>query len=710
MNYRSLFVLIAALALVPGCDRLLGLDNYQTVGSVPAAAAGSTGSCTKHSDCSGATDYCSHTTHRCVSLKSSDCSTVTGAAYDDNAVLIGSLFATTGDQAAANIARERSALLVIGEIEAIGGLPAAVEPGPRRPLAMLSCDASEDPIRAAEHLVKDLEVPAIVGPNNSQNTLDVAMNVTISGGTVTLSPQAVAGSIAELIDNDLTWQMVPSDAQRGPLLVKELESMQRDLRKARRRDLKLSIIVRDDALGHGTRASLKGLTWNGDALADATNLGTHAKIETYEEGRSQADLVAAHAAFAPDVVVLVGSGDAINDIMAPLEASWGSGPRPEYVLIDSSKVPDLLALVDRRPDLAPRVRGTGTTPSPDSLPINQDFLLSYTTRFPDFDEATSAGVGPSYDATYAIAYGIVAAGSDVSGRGIARALRRLGSGQPVQLGPTHILAALRALTSGESITAIGTYSALVWDDRGAISAGSVEIWCVRQFAGSAGFASSGLTVNIPSQLPYGANEVCPAAGHDVAMPPAAASDAGAPDAGRPPAAMSGDAGAQDAGQDAAMPDAGAALEPPRSVPCGIIQCDRTRSQYCCITALRPDAMLVSDFVCEVEPRGCAFTLRCASDRECGNGAICCSDGRSESYCSAAGGCGDGERHLGCDRPSDCRGDQVCCAHGNIDGVFSTECATSCEGEDLMVCDGQNECSSGQRCERSRSMPVIGSCR
>jgi len=727
MKSKTRSVWFAVCALLAGCAKLAGLSDFQ-LEQEKANAATLEAECARHSDCAGriGAEYCSRTSHRCVGLTSVDCMTVTGTPYDPDAVLIGSMFATTGDQAAANLARERSAILAITELNAVGGLLPRAGSDRSRPLAMLSCDASKDPVRAAEHLVKDLEVPAIVGPNNSQNTLDVAMKVTIPGGTLTLSPQAVAGSIADLLDGDLTWQMVPSDAQRGPLLIHELETMQRDLREARGRDLKLSIIVRDDALGRGTRASLTGLKWNGEPIADAINLGVSAQIDTYDSGLTvQSELVAAHSSFEPDVIVLVGSGDAVNEIMAPLEMRWGSAPRPQYVLIDSAKVPDLLALVEQRPDLAPRVRGTGTTPSTRSIPINQDFLINYTTRYPDFDEATSAGVGASYDATYAIAFGIVAAQGELNGHSIANGLRRLSSGEEIELGPTHILRALGKLARGESITAVGTYSALAWDDRGAISAGTVEIWCVDLVDGKPVFTSSGLTSNIPSQMLIGENRVCPV----LRGTPTQTANAPSRDAGVPSALDAGAADAPEPSTEKAPPpsDAGVAQEAPdggisepmtgapRPVPCGVIECDRTRGLYCCISELRRYEMTTGDFSCEAGPRECALALRCTSDRECGNGAICCSDGHHESYCRAANSCADQELRLECDRPADCAGGEVCCARGNsIDGVFSTECSARCDPSGpesaARVCIAQSQCSGGSGCVRSVSFPTLAMCR
>src|SRR5204862_4543158 len=119
-----------------------------------------------------------------------------------------------------------------------------------RPLVMVSCDESTNLVRAAQHLVNDLEVPAIVGPNTSQDTLDVSAKVTVPGGTVVITPTAVASSITAIGDDDLTWLMVPSDVQRAPLMVSQIGVLEDQLKDARSvATVKLGIVFRNDALG-----------------------------------------------------------------------------------------------------------------------------------------------------------------------------------------------------------------------------------------------------------------------------------------------------------------------------------------------------------------------------------------------------------------------------------------------------------------------------
>jgi branched-chain amino acid transport system substrate-binding protein len=127
---------------------------------------------------------------RCVELLSEDCHEVTGNYRDDDAIILGTLFSTTGDQAATNLQRQRSATLAAEEINMVGGVPAASGAANPRPLVMVSCDEAAMLLRAAGHLVNDLRVPAIVGPNTSRDTIDLSNKLTVAAGTVLRRPPA----------------------------------------------------------------------------------------------------------------------------------------------------------------------------------------------------------------------------------------------------------------------------------------------------------------------------------------------------------------------------------------------------------------------------------------------------------------------------------------------------------------------------------------
>ena len=67
------------------------------------------------------------------------------------------------------------------------------------------------------------------------------------------------------------------------------------------------------------------------------NLNNNVQIDPYNGAdASQATLVAKYVAFAPDIIVLAGTAEAVTKLMQPIEAAWTAPDRPSYVLIDSN--------------------------------------------------------------------------------------------------------------------------------------------------------------------------------------------------------------------------------------------------------------------------------------------------------------------------------------------------------------------------------------
>jgi branched-chain amino acid transport system substrate-binding protein len=359
-------------------------------------------------------------------------------------------------------------------------------------------------MRAARHLVNDLHVPAIVGPNTSQDTLDVSNQLTIQAGTLLLTPTAVASSITELADNDLTWLMVPSDMQRGKLMINQINAIERDRNMAMKPQVRLAVIYRNDALGMGTQRSLSELILNGKPLTDPVNTGPmgNVMIEGYDfSAADQRALVGRVVTFAPDIIVLAGTAEAITTIMQPLEQQWPDAGtmRPGYVLIDSVKVPELIT-VAANADLRARIRGTGLRAGQESQPIATSFELEFRARYGM--TPTASGVAPSYDATYAIAYALAATlDQPISGASIAKGLRKLAGGPTtVNVGSAHLATAFMRLGASENITGIGACGPFEWDARGAIKGGIIEVWCIGAPAGTPAYQSSGLAYDVKSDL------------------------------------------------------------------------------------------------------------------------------------------------------------------------------------------------------------------
>jgi ABC-type branched-subunit amino acid transport system substrate-binding protein len=481
---------------------------------------------------------------KCVALSSPDCTTITGNYMDERAVLIASLGATTGAQAATNLARQQSAMMAVEEINASnasGGILQSTTPGDVRKLFMLSCDANANLGRAATHLISELHVPAIVGPNLSQDTLDLTLGnrglpSSAQAGTALLSPAAVASAIATIPDNGLSFMMVPSDIQRVPLMERRIGDLEAQLRTRHTpAGIKVAIYYRGDALGQGTRDGLATLTVNGVSLAAAINAGK-AREDQYDPlGTDNGALVAQYIAFQPDIIIVVGTAEAVTYFTKPLEAAWPTGtaapPRPFYVAIDSTKVPELLTQVSGQAGSDERKRwsGTGITPTPESQQAFTSFQVAYGQRWKDpvtgvAAPATVSGMGPAYDAVYTIALSLVGKRDAViRGSMIAGGMPSLASNpQPCASDLSGFQAPcfsisehsrtlyqnMSMLLGAQAVTEVGTFGRLEWDGQGAKTNGLIELWCIDGSGPKPVYASGGQTYDVKSQATAGSYTQC----------------------------------------------------------------------------------------------------------------------------------------------------------------------------------------------------------
>lgn len=482
---------------------------------------------------------------KCVQLTSPDCTTITGNYMDDSAVLIASLGATTGAQAATNLARQQSAIMAVEEINASnasGGILQSTTPGDARKLVMLSCDANANLPRAASHLINELHVPAIVGPNLSQDTIDLTLGKPERGlpssataGTVLMSPSAVASAIATIPDNGLSFMMVPSDIQRVPLMENRINFLETQLRTRHMpASIKLAIYYRGDALGQGTRDGLNTLTINGVSLAAAINAGK-AREDQYDPlATDNSALIRSYIDFQPDIIVVIGTAEAVTYFTKPLEAAWPTGtgapPRPFYVAIDSTKVPELLTQVTgvAGADERKRWSGTGITPTPESQQAFTSFQVAYGQRWKDMAgnaaQATVSGMGPAYDAVYTIALSLVGKRDWVRGSMITAGMPRLannpqmcttdlaGFQEPCFSISEHsrtLYQNMSMLLGSQKVSEIGTFGRLEWDAQGAKTSGVIELWCIGGTDVKPVYVSSGQTYDVKTQTTAGANTQCP---------------------------------------------------------------------------------------------------------------------------------------------------------------------------------------------------------
>jgi ABC-type branched-subunit amino acid transport system substrate-binding protein len=475
---------------------------------------------------------------RCVALASEDCTVVTGDPSDDGAVLIASLLSTTGAQTSTNLPRQQAAIMAVEEINASnasGGILQSATPGDTRKLVMVSCDEAANLPRAATHLVTDLHVVAIVGPNLSQDVLDlttgnpsIGLPSSAQAGTALLTPTGVASAIATVPDNGLTFMMTPSDIQRVPLMKQQINAVEQQLKTDRAKStVKLAIYYRNDALGKGTRDGLTSLTINSAPLADAITAG-QAREDSYDPASTDnSTQVTSYIQFRPDIIVLVGAAESVKYFINPLEAAWPAGAaRPYYIAIDSTKVPDLITSVTGNDDLRLRFRGTGIASIGETSQVFSAFQIAYGQRWKDANgnpqPATQSGMGPSYDAVYTIALALVGR-HDVGSASLVAGMPNLATNTAAcSYDASGVVAPCFTVTDhartlynnmglllqNKNVTEIATFGRLEWDPQGAKQSGEIEMWCINATGATPAFDSSGLSYDVKTDITNGTYKQC----------------------------------------------------------------------------------------------------------------------------------------------------------------------------------------------------------
>ncbi|MDB4945600.1 MAG: Branched-chain amino acid transporter, amino acid-binding protein [Labilithrix sp.] len=535
-NMRHVPVLSLLFLLLPGvvgCAAIRGLDDYTTAdpaAALPAEDAGGGGpvgtedagipptGCQSNQEClalapkrssvSGSEPVpttCVKATGLCQPLVTADCPRVTGDFAKEGAVVIGSILGNGATAA------EQATTLAAEEISAAGGLP-----GGKRPLVVVGCDPGGDVLRATKHLSETLHVAAIIGPQQGEDVIAATQQVTAKGGTLLMTPTSTVSAITNLADGDLTWRALPSDAQRAKLLIQVISDLEILLRSTRAlTTVKLGIVYPNDALGTSLRDSIGGkLILNGRFIGDAAN-AANVSVDGHAAGSASAEGAVAtkySTTFMPDIVVVT-SADQIAGFVVPLEAALTAArapAKPYYVLTDAARTGELLEAVAAGTipgDIKRRVRGVGVKTDADSASVLGEFRAAFAARYGAALPPTELAAPRAYDATYAVAYAL-AAPAAATGASVANGLRALAVGTSRAVGKAAAAAALADLGAGRSVSLRGTYGPLRWDASGDATSGTIEVWCLGTVGGAPAYGSSGLTMDVETQVVGGAFVQC----------------------------------------------------------------------------------------------------------------------------------------------------------------------------------------------------------
>lgn len=293
---RALLVAFAVAPVIGGIgfwaarsgERAIAIESAAGASMhAPARSPGAPGACTESRACvaksGGRPAICRKEDGACVALESEDCRVLAspGDVENDNTLWVGAMFPHQHLEAKSYGPRSANAVELARRdfAEATGGLPPARPGGPKRPIAVVLCDDQRDPLRAAEHLVNDVRVPAILGFARSKEVLDLASALFLPKRVLALAsntasmlrdiPRAAPG------EPRLVWRVTTSADMTTPAITALLGSViEPEVRAAPEvlrpgQPMRVAIVRINNPSGQSlTDLLLSTLRWNGRSVTE----------------------------------------------------------------------------------------------------------------------------------------------------------------------------------------------------------------------------------------------------------------------------------------------------------------------------------------------------------------------------------------------------------------------------------------------------------
>lgn len=448
------------------------------------------------------------TKNKCVSLTSALCTTVASTKpdgyLDDNAFIFGAILPTVGPDAAYGKVVEDSIKLALDDFHTTNGIPAASGSG-TRPLVLVGCNDGPDETQtdvAANYLIDQVGVPAIIGYPFSGNTITVATDVTIPKGVLLFSSAATSTGITTLDDHDLVWRTSPPDTIQAKALNLFYPTIEATARTRYPMiplsQIKVAIIHTSDAYGAGLATALEAqLKFNGKAATQQSGPGgNYTRINYGSSTAPDTTSITKSIAFGAHITFVFGFNESVDPIFKGIEAGWQTQTdmhRSMWLLADGSEVGVLWNKAVTTEDERQRIIGSVPGVNKNYKPY-ADFTTAWNaSKYAMDGSPDTLGTAGAYDITYMLAYSAVAVGTDpMTGANLVKfGLRNMEPTmatphpQQVHIGPLTIMDTFPFLQKRTRIDIEGTSGHLDFDVAGeAIS--DIQIWCLPKLTAMSG--------------------------------------------------------------------------------------------------------------------------------------------------------------------------------------------------------------------------------
>lgn len=437
-------------------------------------------SCTTHTECTTLHNEnwlcgCNDT---CVEAITPLCQIIrwpSGGDPADDTLFVGSIFPTSPPFDTLIVPLQNATLLAIDDFNG------EVELGTGQRIGWIACDSAGGTmaVEAADHLVNNVCVPAVVGPVFSESVMAVAEDVTIPGGTFMMTPTGTNKKITNLVDDDLVWRPIASDIYQANAIADRVEAIAQDTDN-------VVIVHKNDLYGTDLAADAFALMGGSVNITDVfpydVQLDPEAPIVDVEN--IIANTLFTDGGNPPEIIVLVGTSELIAFVLGYLQAAVVQQPPaiPRFVFSHGAvaTMPDTIKFPDIIDDDATQMLlysiMEGVSPS---IFDPENFAAFNTRYFLKFDEENIITTSSlAYDSALVTLFAMSAIpdGEPITGANIAAQMDKLvdPGGTFISFGPdidtTFIQTAFNALSTGGTVDLKGVSGELSFD----VSTGDVR--------------------------------------------------------------------------------------------------------------------------------------------------------------------------------------------------------------------------------------------
>lgn len=448
----------------------------------------------------GAPYTCRKSDGKCAPLLSTFCPRIMADKedlVDDNTVYIGHTSPANPDGQQAEAAAE----LARSEIKRAGNMPPATPGGPRRPLAIIACNAELIAPGVSEtmfkHLSETVQVPYAISGFVTPDAIPAANH--FSQRDILMTTQNQATALTTFADKDLVFRLGFSDdvtlSAQAPFLRDYLEAkMRADFGLSPTDPVKVIILTHTtdyndqlEALRQSLRVNNLSFTENQQAgnLQVVTYGGFEDPISFPNPDAERAKAVSAAVKFKPHLVLITTSPPIVALTWTDLQRQWqgADNTRPYVIGGFPTMAPFMPPAMAQFPNETARKRFFAMRTLPfDFNPA--DFETWISRLFVKSPELVGQPIGTTapiiYDGVYMFAYSLAAIGnSPVKGPELSRGLRKVADasgGIEIKWGPEDYSKAEAALSAGNSIAYKGPIGSYGWDAKGD-HPGNPDVFC-----------------------------------------------------------------------------------------------------------------------------------------------------------------------------------------------------------------------------------------